>query len=358
MPGEKPTGLPTGLEPLKDDEADGDERDLWFLPGPETDLDAPPGVSPQQRPDLQFGAQPWRDAQCLHAVGLARTASLLGALDERLRRGPVGWRQRLALLEVSDLSWWSGDRLAAERIALWVGLRIGATEDEGPALARAAWAVRHLSSGSAPYADPAGFLEWRPGLAGQGVEDGRIASDTVRDLVEIMADEDGLHPITAAARLFHIWRATRFSPASDIEGAVLAARHAGRTPRGSESGALFLPIALAGAIALRGQGPADVRLEAWYRGTERSTLAALLHLDRLSDWRARAAEVTRDLTGRTPAALMALLEAWPTVTAPFAQAQTGASRAAIQRNLLRFADRGLVAEITGQTRFRVWTARL
>lgn len=52
---------------------------------------------------------------------------------------------RLALREVSDLSWWTGDRLGAERIALWVTLRAGSTRDTERALARAGWAMRRLS---------------------------------------------------------------------------------------------------------------------------------------------------------------------------------------------------------------------
>ena len=35
---------------------------------------------------------------------------------------------------------------------------------------------------------------------------------------------------------------------------------------------------------------------------------------------------------------------------------TGASRAAVQRNLDSFGARGLVREITGQGRFRMWAA--
>lgn len=38
-------------------------------------------------------------------------AGRLGALDDRLRRGPEGWRQRLALIEAADLSWFVGDRI-------------------------------------------------------------------------------------------------------------------------------------------------------------------------------------------------------------------------------------------------------
>lgn len=45
-------------------------------------------------------------------VRLARVAGRLGALDDRLRRGPSGWRHRLALIEAAELSWFVGDRVS------------------------------------------------------------------------------------------------------------------------------------------------------------------------------------------------------------------------------------------------------
>jgi Fic family protein len=41
-------------------------------------------------------------------------------------------------------------------------------------------------------------------------------------------------------------------------------------------------------------------------------------------------------------------------TAPMAEALTGASRAAVQRNLAWLEARGLIREMTGQGRFRMW----
>jgi Fic family protein len=87
-------------------------------------------------------------------------------------------------------------------------------------------------------------------------------------------------------------------------------------------------------------------------------LAALLHLDRISAWETRAREVTADLSGRTPPLLVDALTAWPMVSAPLAEELTQASRAAAQRNIDRFTRRGLIREVTGQGRYRVWTAAL
>lgn len=62
------------------------------------------------------------------------------------------------------------------------------------------------------------------------------------------------------------------------------------------------------------------------------------------------------LSGRTPPALCAVLANWPLVSAPMAEALTGASRAAVQRNLAWMEARGLIREVTGQGRYRMWRA--
>ena len=78
----------------------------------------------------------------------------------------------------------------------------------------------------------------------------------------------------------------------------------------------------------------------------------------MTDWRRRAEAAVADLSGRVPGRLLDVLEAWPLVPASLAEARTGASRAAVQRNLALLTGRGVLRELTGQGRFRVWTARL
>lgn len=345
---------------LDDQEDRPNEDDLWFLPGPElADEKVPPGATPERShgQGRLFDPAPWHAAQCLFAGELAEVAGLFGALDQRLRDGPAGWRSRLALREVADLGWWTGDRLDVDRIALWVMLRIGSTEDTEQALARAGWAMRHLSSGLFPVEGLAAFLERAPrpmaAFAPQTAPEAVLA-----DLAEVMAAGEGLHPVVAAARLFHAWRSLGPPGSADIEAAVLAARHGALMARAPGQGALFLPLAQTGSDALRGQGDPEAKLAAWLRGAERATLAALLHLDRVAAWRARADMRIADLSGRTPPRMLDLLEAWPQITAPMAEAETEASRAAVQRNLAIFEARGLVREITGQGRYRVWSAAL
>lgn len=53
-------------------------------------------------------------------------------------------------------------------------------------------------------------------------------------------------------------------------------------------------------------------------------------------------------------ALVSVLTESPLVSAPMAKALTHASRAAVQRNLALMEAHGLIREVTGQGRFRIW----
>ena len=78
------------------------------------------------------------------------------------------------------------------------------------------------------------------------------------------------------------------------------------------------------------------------------------HLDDVESWAARAAGAMTRLSGKTPPALRAALIEWPLLSAPMAEAMTGSSRAAVQRNLNWMEERGLIREVTGQGRYRMW----
>jgi hypothetical protein len=351
------SGVPFDLDRAEEAEEEADEADLWFLPGPPEDEDLPPGALPRRPEAPLFDPSPWLEAQATLSGELAEVAALFGALDERLRAGPEGWSHRLALREVSNLSWWSGDRLGVTRIALWVGLRIGSVDDTERALARAGWAVRRLRDGPLPGADLAAFLGRQP--PGATPKNPNIAiEDPLADLADVLGTGQALHPVVQAARLFHAWRALGPGGAGPLEAAVLAARHGASMARHGDRGALFLPLVQTGTDALQGQGAPVRKLAAWLRGAARANLAALLHLERVADWRGKAGDATADLSGRTPPALLDLLEAWPLVSAPLAETRLGASRSAIQRNFAMLEARGLAREVTGQGRYRVWAATL
>jgi len=110
--------------------------------------------------------------------------------------------------------------------------------------------------------------------------------------------------------------------------------------------------------AYRSGGRAHWLVGRWLQVMEHAALKAMRYLDELDAWENLARTRTAGLSGRTPPRLIETLRDWPLVTAPMAQELTGASRAAVQRNLVWMEKHGLVSEITGQGRFRVWRVAL
>lgn len=163
------------------------------------------------------------------------------------------------------------------------------------------------------------------------------------------AHDDARHPVTRAAMAHALWPSAG-TEADRIEAVVVA----GRIAAVECGAAVFAPVAMGGV--LRAYGAPDARLAAWLEAVEAGCLAAMRHLDGIEAWSARAVEVMAPLSGRTPRALREVLAEWPLVSAPMAEALTGASRAAVQRNLVWMETQGLIREVTGRGRFRMWTA--
>lgn len=306
--------------------------DLWFLPGPmeeEPDYLSP---GPRAEPREAEALDDWRKAEAGNAARLARVAGRVGALDERLKRGLEGWRHRLALIEAADLSWFVGDRIRSDRLALWISMRLCGVHDDTTALAQVGWAVRRLTGGPGPEVDLSAFLDRRdPENMSDEAEPFAGRAGGWLDLAAQAAD---FHPITRACAGYHLWSLAGLGQHGDrIEAAVTAARIAASEGRG----AVFAPLAMGGAGGLRAGGsPAD-RLARWLDGMETACLTAMA-----------------SLSGKTPRALRAALIEWPLVSAPMAEALTSSSRSAVQRNLAWMEARGLVRELTGQGRYRMW----
>lgn len=330
--------------------ADGQsEDDLWFLPGPIEDEPGDLVPGPRAEPHETAILDAWRKAEAGHAARLARVAGRLGALDERLRRGPEGWRHRLALLEAADLSWFVGDRIGPDRLALWISLRLSGIQDDSAALARVGWAVRRLTGGPGPEKDLSAFLDRRdPENSPEAAEP---FVDRAGGWLDLMAQAADLHPVSRACLGFHLWSLAGLGQhGSTMEAAVTAARIA--ASEGKQ--AVFAPVAMGGAGGLRAGGrPAD-RLSRWLNGMEMACLTAMRHLDDIEAWSARAQAEMRRLSGKTPPGLRAALTEWPLISAPMAETMTGSSRAAVQRNLAWMEARGLIREVTGQGRYRMW----
>ena len=325
------------------------EDDLWFLPGSleEEPDDLPPG--PRAEPPDTAVIEDWAKAEGVHAARLARVAGRLGALDDRLLRGPEGWRHRLALIEAADLSWFAGDRVGSDRLALWVSMRLSGAQDDPNALARVGWAVRRLTGGPGPKVDLAAFLDRRDP---ENIEDSAERfEDRASGWLDVVTAAADLHPITRACMGFHLWSLAGLGQHGDqVEAAVTASRIAA----GEGKGAIFAPVAMGGAGGLRVSGLPFERLARWLDGMEHAIRKAMRHLDCIEAWDARAKSALTTHSGRTPDTLRAILTEWPLVSAAMAEALSGASRAAIQRNLALMEELGLIREVTGQDRFRVW----
>lgn len=331
--------------------AEASDGDLWFLPGPiEEEPDSLP-LGPRVESCETAVLDDWRKAEAGNAARLARAASRLGALDDRLKRGPYGWRHRLALIEAVDLSWFVGDRISPDRLALWISLRLSGVQDDTAALARVGWAARRLISGPGPEVDLPAFLDRRD--PEKMADDAEPFADRAGAWLDLMAQAADLHLISRACMGFHLWSLAGLTQHGDrIEAAVTAARIAACEGKG----AVFAPLSMGGAGGLRAGGAPGERLARWLNGMETACLTAMRHLDDIEAWSVRAEAAMTPLSGKTPRALRSLLTEWPIVSAPMAETMTKASRAAVQRNLTWMEGRGLVREVTGQGRYRMWRA--
>jgi len=337
--GDDEAATPPGLY----DPAPGGGEAPWFLPDPEGAGDDPPWPPASARAPSEGD---WAAAEAGAAAALARAAAALGALDERVRVGGPGPRRRLMLQEAAALAWHLGERVSADRLALYLAERLPADAARGAGLARAAWALRRLDRGGAPDLDGlAGFL----GRAGRGDD------PTLEAWRRGVAAAAGLHPLSQAACAWAGWRSAGLADAAGIEGAVLAARLGAAALRPGGLG--VVPMGMGGPRALRAPA-APGGLAAWCAGIEAAALAGLLECDRLALWAETAQARISELSGRTPAALVRALGEWPLASAPVLEIATGASRAAVQRNIRRLEAAGLVREVTGQARFRFWQIAL
>ena len=364
--------------PLDDMEAseDRDDADLWFLPGAiEDEPDyLPPGPAPEAKESEVVDA--WRAAEAGQAAQLARVAARLGILDERLRRGPAGWRQRLALIEAADLSWLTQDRIGLDRLSLYMGLRVSTATDDAQALYRIGWTVRRLAGGPAPSMRQSGvvdletFLDRRsqPGQGERFEDDGApscMIEMAERETFEnraagwlaMMDQADDLHPVTLACMGFHLWHVAELSQIDDpLEAAVTSARIAVADLASARSapGAIFAPIAMGGGGGLRAIGEPSARLARWLNALESGVFAALRRLEEIEAWAANAEREMAPLSGKTPPMLRDLFTSWPLVSVQMAEKLMGTHRATVQRNIDWMEEKGLVREVTGQGRYRMW----
>lgn len=213
----------------------------WFLPSEDAEEDLGSDLAaplPRTGPASLVDAAGWRAAE---AGELAELSFDLGRLAERVRMAGPGTVQRLSLEEAAALSWWTGDRVSADRLALWTSYRIGAAEEDGGGLIRTAWASRRLAAAAGQGRGLVGTL-----AAAFGEED-RADPGLIANVAAELEPLAGCSAVTQGAALFHLWRALDERP-DHLRG--LEGRRTGRAAGGAKVGAgqAAVPAAGAGAV--------------------------------------------------------------------------------------------------------------
>lgn len=335
------------------------EEDLWFLAphNEEASVSAMPWPTATREDSLH--PEIWQAAEAEEYQALLPAAEAVARLGARVQSFPAAVTERLALASVAAILRGEGVWLGAEQIALYRALRI-LTDDRARDLARAAWAVRRICT---PGGGPLDGL--RAFLGRTSVTDPHdIPGDerAVGPELDALSDEwahvvQGLtncHVLTRAAYGFAAWRTRALTPWDELLEPTVAAMLLG-----GGSGCGFLPMGdgrLDRHAVEAGAGGAGMRLRNFYSTVEAGAQRALMEIDRLATWQDRAQEAVRDLSGRTPPALIGALLRYPILSAELVTSETGCSVAAARRNLNLFAERGLVNELTGQDRYRFWSA--
>lgn len=330
-------------------------EDLWFLPDPDAVL--LDREMPLPRADRQALDDPteWFAAQGKHAAQLARAAMVVGQLDMLVAEMGQGAIQRLALREAEALTWAAGTPIALDEIGCDQLQARARTDLAGLQTAR--WAVRRLM-GEGPLDDLRGFLGLHRTAQNEAQQDtafrltGQAFDDAADGFHEARAQADGAHCIVRAAYERHLWRLTELSPeGAQIEGAVWAARRLA-----SDCSVLsFVPMGQA-ARRLRGTGPDE--LGRYLSAVAQGAVGAKAELSRIRSWAQKAKAETAQIKGDTPARIIDALVAKPLCSTEMVEQKLGVSRDTAERVLRRLHEMGVVREITGAARFRLWAARL
>ncbi|TCM75885.1 uncharacterized protein DUF1403 [Rhodovulum steppense] len=351
-----PPSLPSPYDP-----APRPEAELWFLP----EGDAPGHgageavaleLSPRPRPHrVSLTPEAFLEAEAAQAAALARAAAALAALDEAVRRSGRGMAERLALIEAEAMLRAEGGRAGREEIARHLAQALPADRHR-PDIARAAWAVRRLLAAPGPPGELRAFLGLHrvdSAALPEDLQPRPVGSDF--DLAAA-AFQHGMgalapaHPLTRAAWGFELWHRAGLS----AEGAVAEPATAAARIAAQENRALgFAPLSPARGTWER-RGTAEARLAQWLRAVDDGARAAMLEIARVETWTTRAREAAGAMKGRGPAALVEALAVRPMLTTDTAATLAGLSRDTAERGLARLHRMGLVRELTGQGRFRLW----
>lgn len=334
------------------------EEELWFVPGRSdtgSDTDVPWFTS-QREAVVDFKA--WRKAEAQEYRALTDAAEALARFGTRLAFLPPDVTERVALKTVSAVLRGEGVWIAPEEIALFRAMR-ASSEDNTRDLERATWAVRRLIVGRSDRVLTGSMHEFLGRSRLKNPEplpgEDRVTGDSLTAHAEAwqqdLAGLADLHPISRACFALSRWQALELTPYDDALEPMVAA-----SLIGAGAHMPFVPIP-EGRRFMLGQTPAE-KLRAYYKLVEAGALAALLEIERLVTWREKAQEITRDLSGRTPPSLIDTALRFPVFSADLAAQAASCSTMSARRNLNLLQTRGLVREVTGQQRYRFWSAQI
>ncbi|MFT4012546.1 MAG: helix-turn-helix domain-containing protein [Paracoccus sp. (in: a-proteobacteria)] len=320
---------------------------------PLPDQDGPPSALLPRPAD-------WLAAQQALSGLLARASGAVGRLDATLSALPApaqaGAIRRLALIELEAMFWAQGTPLRREEIGREAMDARAGTDLEAMRLAR--WGLRRLE-GQGALADLRGFLGLHraeaPALSGL------IAARPVGDAFdsgarEFLAAAGTLAGIEPAARAPALRAAWRLADLSAPECLVEPACWTGRDMALGCEALQFVPLGRHGRAVWIDGGPALDRMRRQLEAVHQGAQEARRELMRVRDWAARARLAAVGIKGENPARVIEALAAHPLMSAAMVEQVTGISRDTAERLLTRLRDLGLVREITGARRFRLWTA--
>ena len=307
-----------------------------------------------------FDAADWRAAQAALAPELAMAAQALGRLDEVMAgledAARAGATRRLALIETEAMLWAQGRPLRREEIGRDLMEARAGADLEAMRIAR--WGLRRLEGQGDPD-DLRGFLGlYRTEIGGLAEplaprptgEDFDAAEAEFRHLAATLA---GVLPLARAPAMRSLWRLCGISaPEALSESAAWTARD---MATGCEA-LRFVPLGRHGRGVWIDGGPAAERMRRHLAAVTQGVTEARQELARIAGWRARALRASARIKGDNPARVIDELAAHPLLSAAMLEAQTGISRDTAERLLARLREMGLVREITGGRRFRLWTA--
>jgi hypothetical protein len=316
-------------------------------------------------PDLADSAA-WRQAQAALAVPLAEAAGALGRLDATLAaldgEAATGAATRLALAETEAMLWAGGIVLPREEIGRDALDARAASDPEAMRLAR--WALRRLG-GQGALTDLPGFLGLHRGAGAlAGSEPGAVSGtaarlrgpDFERGAAGYLSRLDAaaeLHPLVRGALAGLLWRQAELSPPERvIEQAVYTAR---MMAQGCER-LPFVPLGAAGRRVWTAGGPVAERLAGHLAAVASGARAGREEIRRLEAWAAEARCATAGIRGQNAGRVIAILAARPLVSAEDVATGAAISRMTAERMLNRMTAMGVIREITGAARFRLWRA--